>query len=120
VSWTPIDEGTYVVVVTAREPPPSTAATASLASLSFRVTSPAVSGPVVASTVHPLVALYSEPPCGVATVRVWFSAGPDPRAGQVTPAAPCYADRGTNLYLVGLYASTTYAVQSELTNGTTQ
>lgn len=117
-AWTPTDEGRYVVQVTAREPPPSAAPVATLASFAFEVTSPAAAGePVISPTANPLVALYSLPPCGTGSVRVWFNAGGDPRAGLSTPGAPCAPDRGTNLHLVGMLPSTTYAVQAEVTAG---
>jgi len=118
-TWTPLDEGEYLIVAEARAVegaglPEETASAAY--TITSRITA---EQPVVSATAHPLVALYSIPPCGTDVVRVGFAAGASPSGGQRTPAVACSPTASTNLYLVGLRPSTVYAIQYTVTDGTT-
>lgn len=119
VTWTPLDEGTYQITVEARARGDSGAPDETVR-VAYTVASRIIAGqPVVSATAHPLVALYSIPPCGTGVVRVSFAAGANPAGGQQTPAVACSPVASTNLYLVGLRPSTTYAIQYTVTDGTT-
>lgn len=118
-TWTPLAEGQYQIAVEARAAADSGAPDETV-SAAYTIASRVADGqPVVSATTHPLVALYSIPPCGSGTVRVSFAAGPSPAGGQQTPAVACSPTASTNLYLVGLRPSTTYAIQYTITDGAT-
>lgn len=118
-TWTPLDEGGYAIVVEARATGGS-GAPGETVSAAYTIASRAAAGaPVISATAHPLVALYSIPPCGAAAVRVRFAAGSAPAGGLQTPAAACSPVASTNVYLVGMRPSTTYAIQYSVTDGTT-
>jgi arylsulfate sulfotransferase len=118
-TWTPLDEGTYTVTADVRAKDDS-AAPDETVSVPYTIVSRITAGqPVVSGTAHPLVALYSIPPCGTGVVRVSFAAGSQPTGGQQTPAVACSPTASTNLYLVGLRPSTTYAIQYAVTTGAT-
>ncbi|MBV9305485.1 MAG: hypothetical protein JOZ45_05075, partial [Acidobacteriaceae bacterium] len=73
LDWTPIEEGTYLVRVTALDPASGETA---VATASYQAASRigADLQPVVSITPHPLVLLYSAPPCEVGwSVRVVFA-----------------------------------------------
>jgi arylsulfate sulfotransferase len=116
-AWTPTqNEGNYQITVTVMNE--STGNTAS-AMASFTVTSNVTgSAPVVLPTSHPLVALYSAPPCASGSyMRVVF----EPASGslQVTPWKPCAAGLSMNFEVGGMRASTTYyMVHQIVTSGT--
>ncbi len=78
-----------------------------------------VSGrPVITPTPHPLVFLYSAPPCPAgSTMTVQFQASGGPR--QSTPEKACGANNfSMNFYLAGLLAGTKYKVQHIVSDGT--
>lgn len=114
-TWTPIDEGSYRLIVDVRDAQTG-APSGGAQSDSYPITPRAAAGaPVVAATAHPLVALYSTPPCGSGTVRVLFAAGADAQGGSSTPSQPCSAVRGNAAYVVGMRPSTTYTLRAEVT-----
>jgi arylsulfate sulfotransferase len=113
--WAPSEsEGTFEIEVSARNH-----STASVAASSIMyIVSPRASGvPVVNPTVHPLVALYSAPPCPAgSSMRVrlrlptdssWRSAGVKPCNGQTT----------MNFYVWGMRASSTYFLAHDVITG---
>jgi hypothetical protein len=112
--WTPIDhEGVYDVGVTAwSEATQQTSPAAITVTVNPRVTS---GTPVVNTTQNPLVAFYSAPPCSApATMRVQFQAsftGPG-----YTASKPC-TGLSMNFYVAGMLASSTYALQHQIING---
>jgi hypothetical protein len=117
LDWTPLDDGPLDVEVTARNLVTGDAASATT---TYQVSSRITAGvPVVAPTLHPLVALYSAPPCTAGSIRVRFA----PQGGgreQFTPFKPCIAGRSVNFHVAGLYGDTAYDMRSELVNaGTT-
>lgn len=106
-------EGNYEVEVAVRKPFTDHAETAVQ---SFAMTSRAANGPVVSATAHPLVMLFSAPPCAQgARVRAVVS-GP---FGDRQPTAwkSCTPGRSVNFYLAGLRANTSYLAQMELDSG---
>jgi len=109
--WTPIDDGRYDVKVTAKTP----AGELLESQLPYLVLPRALSYPVVTAVNHPLVALYSAPPCVTpgATVRVRFrvaTAG----AWQYTPWKPCGPQHSVNFYVAGMAADTAHQLQHEV------
>jgi arylsulfate sulfotransferase len=80
----------------------------------FVLTSLAANGPVLTRTVHPLVFLYSAPPCK-GEMRVEFTA-PDGTV-QTTPYQACDGRTSMNFYLAGMRANTTYTVQQQVSGG---
>jgi hypothetical protein len=114
LDWTSIEEGVHVIAVTARDPESGETAEASLPYFLASRSSPW--GPVVSPTPHPLVALYSAPPCEAGTMRVSYT-----RVGaayaQYTPAKPCDPRRGMNFYVAGLRGNSTYVLRHEILSG---
>lgn len=120
-AWTPSgQEGTYTVQVSVSS---SSGATGS-ASASYNVTSLITgSTPVVSSTNHPLVALYSVPPCPageMARVRFTLLVGgavPSNAIWQTTSSKACNGSTSLNFYVAGMRASSTYQLVYDLLNG---
>lgn len=115
-SWFPTTpEGSYFIRVTARD---FLAGETSQKVVPFNLTTRLVGGQasVVASN-HPLVALFSAPPCATGSfVRVIFS-----KTGAASPSVtnfrPCRA--ASNAILVaGLYPSTSYTMNYQILTGT--
>jgi arylsulfate sulfotransferase len=72
--------------------------------------------PVISPTSHPMVFLYSAPPCKKGSrMRVMFS-GPD-NVSHATPYQSCKAGSSMNFYLAGLLGSTAYSVMHEIDTG---
>jgi arylsulfate sulfotransferase len=114
--WSTIDhEGIYQIQVVARNT--NTGDTATLV-LPFTLTS-RVSGanPAVNVTPHPLVVLYSAPPCSAgSSIRVrWIAAGNV--YWNVTPFKQCVAGLSMNFYIAGMLPKTTYFFQQDVFTG---
>lgn len=74
--------------------------------------------PAIYPTDHPLVLVYSAPPCQVgSTIRITFSDGQG--SDQSTPASHCNGIDAMNFYLAGLRSSTRYTAQHEIRTDTT-
>ncbi len=113
--WTPSnEEGVYDVQVIARS---STGATG-MAMQAYDVSSRVTGGtPVVSRTNHPLVALYSVPPCPSGhTARVRFKL-PTDYSWQTTPSKTCNGRTSLNFYIAGMRGSNTYQLQQDVFNG---
>ncbi|MDQ2839570.1 MAG: aryl-sulfate sulfotransferase, partial [Acidobacteriota bacterium] len=113
--WTPSDsEGVYTVQVVVNS---STGASAT-STASYTVTSRITGAtPVVSQTSHPLVALYSLPPCPAGhTARVRFKTAGD-TVWQATSLKKCTGTASLNFYIAGMRSSTTYTVQQDVYNG---
>ncbi len=84
--------------------------------VSFRIVARASgSSPVVTPTWHPLIALFSAPPCPEGDqFRVGFRAVGDETVGQ-TPRQPCRASSSNNVYVAGMRANTEYQMRAEVT-----
>ena len=75
---------------------------------------------VVTPTSHPLVAVFSAPPCPAGSqFRVAFHADGDEAISR-TPSEPCRSSTSNNVYVAGMRADTEYRLRSEVnTNGQT-
>jgi hypothetical protein len=101
-------EGFYTVEVVARNR--DTGETA-VAVAPYDVRSNAAGGdPVVSTTAHPLVMLYSAPPCPAGAFMTVYFLSPD-QVLQNTPARRCDGIFSMNFYLAGLRAGTSYFVK---------
>ncbi|HLY18152.1 MAG TPA: aryl-sulfate sulfotransferase [Bryobacteraceae bacterium] len=88
------------------------------AELPFQMVSRVKDGkPVVTPTSHPLVALFSAPPCPAGNqFRVEFRRAGDSFSSH-TSAQPCRAGRGSNVYVAGMRADTDYQMRAETAGG---
>ncbi len=112
--WSPTEqEGAYDLRVVARSSAGGSQTAVQTVTALSRISG---SGPVVSPTSHPLIALYSAPPCPAGQqVRVRFrdsSASP----WQITPFKSC-TGLSVNFFIVGMRPSTTYNLQQDLYNG---
>jgi hypothetical protein len=114
LAWTPNDtDGLFEIEVTAENT--STLSTATN-SLIYQVTPLATVAPLVNPTSHPLVALYSAPPCAAgSSMRVRFKLVADV-AWQSTNLKPCGAT-SMNFYVAGMRASSTYQLRHDVIHG---
>jgi hypothetical protein len=83
----------------------------------FRIVSRVKDSPVVTPTFHPLVALFSAPPCPEGSqFRVAFR-----REGReeptYTPIQKCQSARSNNVYVAGMAADAEYKMRAEVLNG---
>jgi hypothetical protein len=114
--WTPLDEGAYVVQASARD---QTTGEVVETSISFDALSRVTDSPVVTLTDHPLVALFSAPPCRPALrMRVLFKARET--RPEATLSKPCNGERSMNFYVGGLFEQTEYAFRAELLRNETE
>ena len=112
--WTAAEhEGAYELEVSARDLVSGEAVTQT--SL-FDATPLAVDKPVITSTLHPLVFLYSAPPCAAGSrMRVLLR---DPSGGvQTTGFKPCQNGLTMNFQIAGFQLNTTYEVHHSLYTG---
>ncbi|HEY4363457.1 MAG TPA: aryl-sulfate sulfotransferase [Bryobacteraceae bacterium] len=116
LDWTTIDrEGSYEIEVAAMNM--ATSETAAASSL-FQFT-PLSSGKTSAVTAssHPLVEIYSAPPCAVGgRMRIQYSTAGG--SVQTTPFQDCHPGATMNFYLAGMYQNTAYTAQQILDTGT--
>ena len=113
LDWTSLDEGVYGLEASVRDRETGDEATTrSAVTLVTRVTG---NQPVVSPTSHPLVALYSAPPCTAGTARVTFQS--EDGAVFHTPYKPCISGRSLNFYLAGLAADMTYTAALTIVEG---
>ena len=96
LAWTPADtDGLFEIEVTAKN---LTTSSTAVATQIFQVTPLATTTPVVSATAHPLVALYSAPPCPAgSSMRVRFKLAAD-ITWQSTNLKPCGAGNDELLY----------------------
>lgn len=117
--WTEADqEGHYDIQVVAKE---SSSSASAITAETFIVTS-RVSGssPVVSPTAHPLVALYSAPPCPAgASAQVQFRRTTG-TYWWVTPLKPCNGTTSMNFYIGGMRPSSEYLLQGYVYNGSSR
>ncbi|HEU5374665.1 MAG TPA: aryl-sulfate sulfotransferase [Ktedonobacteraceae bacterium] len=113
----PLYQSTYFVQVTVQEGYSSTATASTVAS--YAITS-RVQGnqAVVTPTANPLVALYSAPSCSSGQMYVAFQAV-GATTWQDTGVQPCSPLGSMNFLVAGMQASTTYRMESVVTDGTT-
>ncbi len=114
LKWTALDEGVYEIQVAVRD---SATGDAALVTGEFRMSSRLTSSDaVVSETQHPLVFLYSAPPCPEGeSIRVEFH----PAAGGAstfTPARACLPEGSMNFWLAGLKKDTDYIARHIIGN----
>lgn len=106
--WTTLQEGQYQIAVSVS----AASMTASAASPYTFVSRVTGNAPVVSPTQHPLVALYSAPPCNAGQVRVLYQ-----RVGssiwQSTPPQTCQPGKSLNFYVAGLRGNENYVLQQQ-------
>jgi hypothetical protein len=104
-------EGTYEIELTTRDTSSGNEITSFT---NIELTSRVLDGqPAIAPTSHPLVFLYSAPPCPAGSrMRVEFQAAD----GNVkrTPSKDCDSAYSMNFYLAGLYQDTSYTAKNVL------
>lgn len=113
--WTPYEEGDYSLEVAVLNSETGEIIT----SQQTVVVAPRVSAgekPVLSPTEHPLVFLYSAPPCSSGMIRVHFTQFFSTNRTS-THWRPC-SDKSTNFYLAGMLPNTGYVVQDQWTDGT--
>src|SRR5262245_61383595 len=116
-TWTPMQEGTYDIEVSAKDSYQATETTSAVVAdaVSSRLTE---SQAVVTSTLHPLVALYSVPPSSAGTVFVQFAVAGDHPAWRNTDARAVVPGKSTNFYVAGMLPNTTYQMRHVFSDGT--
>jgi len=108
-------DGGFLILVTARNT--STGTVHSKVAF-FQISSRAVgAAPAVNPTGHPLVALYSAPPCTTGdSMRVRFKAQGASNS-DMTPFKDCNGSFSMNFYIAGMLANTTYGIRHEILSG---
>jgi arylsulfate sulfotransferase len=107
------NEGSYEMEVTARDIKTGESATQIFL---FEVTPLASDTPRITPTAHPLVFIYSAPPCADGErMRLEFRA---PNGDlQTTPYKPCHSGLTMNFYLAGMQQNTIYDVRQTIDTG---
>ena len=117
-SWTPSQfEGPYTFQVTVLN---QQTGQAIVSTTNFRVTSLVTQGqPVASASGHPLVALYSAPPCPAgSTMLVAFKPVGSPAPAELTNQKKCNGQTSMNFYLSPMEPATQYLiVHKVITNG---
>ncbi|MGH7964087.1 MAG: hypothetical protein ACRERD_20080, partial [Candidatus Binatia bacterium] len=109
--WTPIEDGLYTVVGTARN---TLTGETIEAVRQFVILPRSVQDPIISATNHPLVALYSAPACPAGyTMRVVFKLVTEPRL-SATNHKPCQQAHSTILYIAGMRERSLYAMFHEI------
>jgi hypothetical protein len=113
--WTPdLFEQTATVRVRVRNN--ETKATGQ-AEVPFQIVSRTKGSASVTHTSHPLVALFSAPPCPTGSqFRVAFHAEGEESVSR-TPNQPCRGSISSNVYVAGMRADTEYRLRSEVSTG---
>jgi hypothetical protein len=117
-AWTPMQEGTYDIMVTVKDGYQASETTAAEVSdmVASRVTG---SQAVISPTANPLVALYSVPPTTEAgTVFVQFAKAGDNPSWRNTNALAVVPGKSTNIFVAGMLPNTTYEMRSVFSDGT--
>ena len=114
--WTPMQEGSYQLTLTARN---RTTQQTGSTSIAFTVRSRIGpdSAPVITATSNPLVFLYSAPPCNSGSMDVMFrvSGTPARSPSQRTPPLPCTPNLSRNFLIAGLLPNTAYVMRYQIT-----
>jgi hypothetical protein len=85
------------------------------AEMPFQIVPRAKGAPTVAATSHPLIALFSAPPCPEGgTFRVAFHPGGEETIAR-TPAQACRGSISNNVLVAGMRADTEYKLRAEVT-----
>ncbi|MCH7744490.1 MAG: aryl-sulfate sulfotransferase [Chloroflexi bacterium] len=98
--WTPIEDGEYLIQLAVME---KEEGAIELIEANFVIESRVVDSPLVTPTDHPLIALYSAPPCESGEMRVVFIRWGGKRP-YFTDWKPCQAGQSMNFYIAGMRA----------------
>jgi arylsulfate sulfotransferase len=114
--WTPMQEGSYDIVVTVKDGYQATEIASAV--VSDEVASQ-VNGPqaVITATQNPLVAMYSVPPSLADTVFVQFAVAGDDPDWRNTDLRAVSPETSTNVFVAGMLPSTTYQMRHVLSDG---
>ncbi len=105
LDWTSLDEGFYEMEISVQNRDTLEIEAGALAvRLTTRVTG---SESIVSPTSHPLVFLFSAPPCDKGTARVQYESADG--IVRNTPKKPCSPGRSLNFHLAGLAPATEYS-----------
>jgi len=111
--WVPIEEGSYTVEARMRN---LTSGEVFVAVETYEIESRAGGGPIATATGHPLVFLYSAPPCSAGELMsVRFAPLSNP-ANSITstPRKECRDEASMNFYLAGMLEESLYGAQHEI------
>jgi arylsulfate sulfotransferase len=116
-AWTPMQEGTYDILVTVKDGYQATETTTAVMAdaVASRVSG---SQAVVTPTTNPLVALYSVPPSSAETVFVQFAVAGDHPEWRNTDARAAEPGKSTNFFVAGMLPNTTYELRHVFSDGT--
>jgi hypothetical protein len=116
-AWTPMQEGTYDIEVTAKDGYQATETTSAVRAddVASRVTG---SEAVVTPTANPLVAPYSVPSSSAESVFVQFAMASDHPAWRNTDARAVVPGKSTNFFVAGMLPNTTYQMRHVFSDGT--
>jgi len=120
ISYAPVQEGSYTVTVTARNP--ANFGDADTVSTTYTATSLLKAGgaPNVAGTHNPLIAIYSATCASGSNIRVFFARDGTPvTSGFATPIKACTSGKSVNFIIAGMRASTTYNLAQQIRSGST-
>ena len=98
--WTPLEDGEYLIQLAVVE---RVGGVIELIEANFVIESRVGDSPIVTPTDHPLVALYSAPPCESGEMRVVFIRWGSKRP-YFTDWKPCQAGQSMNFYIAGMRA----------------
>jgi arylsulfate sulfotransferase len=105
LDWTSLDEGVYEIELAVRPRPGAEVASTIVST--FELRSRVQAGqPVVSPTSHPLVFLFSSPPCTGGNARVQYGSAAGPL--RSTRLKACTPGRNLNFYLAGMTPNTSY------------
>lgn len=108
-AWTPIDQGPYLLRGTVRN---RETGETEVSVAPFRIKRRVTTEAAVFATSHPMVALYSAPPCGDGnTLQVFFSRAGAGEPPFTTNAKACSSQKTTNLLVAGMREQTAYAMR---------
>src|SRR5262249_28442871 len=116
-AWTPMQEGVYDIEVTVKDGYQATETHSAVVgdAVASRVTG---SEAVVASTLNPLVALYSAPATAAGSVFVQFSVASDHPSWRNTDTRAVVPGKSTNFFVAGMLPNTTYQMRHVFSDGT--
>jgi len=114
-AWTPMQEGTYDMLVAAKEGYQATEAVSTVVSdsVNSRITGRHA---VITPTSNPLVALYSTPPCREGAIHVEFSVAGQHPDWQSTNTLPCEDGLSRNFLVAGILPDTPYELRHVITD----
>lgn len=118
--WAPIStEGTWTVQATVTNQATNKAATL-LATFKLTPIATTATGPLATKTAHPLVALYSAPPCAAgSTILVSFKPAGSTQSPKTTNLENCTGTTSMNFYIAGMEPNTPYLMVHKVFTGGT-